>query len=292
VSGETLLRVEGLSVRFGGLVAVEEMNLRLAPGRVAGLIGPNGAGKTTAFNLLTGLVKPTAGRVVFKDRDLTGLRPNQINRLGMARTFQNIRLFAELTVADNVLVGFHGHLRAGFLSAVLRLPSYRAEEKRTQTRTEEILALVGLGELAQERAGNLAYGQQRLLEIGRALATGPTLLLLDEPAAGMNPQETADLAALVRRLREELKLTVLLIEHDMRFVMNLCEELTVLDHGRVIAQGGPQEVQRDQAVIQAYLGAPAAQCDPQDGPAAQEAQGAQKAQGAQDAQGAEGAGHA
>jgi branched-chain amino acid transport system ATP-binding protein len=257
-----LLKVDGLSVRFGGLVAVEGMHLNLAPGSLAGLIGPNGAGKTTVFNLLTGLVKPSGGRVVFQGQDLAGLKPNRINLLGMARTFQNIRLFSELTVADNVLVGFHGRLRAGFMAAVLRLPSYRAEEKRTQARTEEILALVGLKDLAQERAGNLAYGQQRLLEIGRALATGPALLLLDEPAAGMNPQETAALAELVRRLRDELELTVLLIEHDMRFVMNLCEELTVLDHGKVIAQGGPREVQGNQAVIEAYLGAPA-QCDAQ-----------------------------
>jgi branched-chain amino acid transport system ATP-binding protein len=254
MSGEALLKVNGLTCRFGGLVAVEDLGLRLAPGRLAGLIGPNGAGKTTVFNLLTGLVKPSAGSVVFKGQDLSGLKANRINRLGMARTFQNIRLFSELTVADNVLVGFHGHLRSGFISAVLRLPAYRAEERRTQARTEEILALVGLRDLAQERAGNLAYGQQRLLEVGRALATGPSLLLLDEPAAGMNPQETAGLAELVRRLRDELKLTVLLIEHDMRFVMNLCEELTVLDHGKVIAQGGPREVQGNQAVIEAYLG--------------------------------------
>jgi branched-chain amino acid transport system ATP-binding protein len=241
---------------------VDGLDLRVFPGQLYGLIGPNGAGKTTVFNLLTGQVRPSGGKVIFDGHPVAGredgrelkLRPSRINRMGLARTFQNIRLFPELTVRQNVFVGFHGRLKSNFLSAILRLPGYAAEERQIGRRTYELLELVGLKGLAMEQAANLAYGQQRLLEIARALATGPKLLLLDEPAAGMNPQETAQLADLVRRLRDELGLTILLIEHDMRFVMGLCEELTVLDHGRVIARGAPAQVQCDQAVIEAYLG--------------------------------------
>ena len=250
-----LLSAQGLSCRFGGLLAVDALDLAVEQGSLAALIGPNGAGKTTCFNMFTGRVKPSSGRIVFKDQPLIGLKPSRINHLGVARTFQNIRLFDELTVLDNVLVGFHGGLKANFLSAIFRLPGYKREERRMHERGQELLDLVGLGRLAQERASNLAYGQQRLLEIARALATGPELLLLDEPAAGMNANETAALADLVRRLRDEMGLTILLIEHDMRFVMNLCEIITVLDNGRVIAKGAPEEVQMDAAVIEAYLGA-------------------------------------
>ncbi|MBI4799376.1 MAG: ABC transporter ATP-binding protein [Desulfarculus sp.] len=250
-----ILRVAGLTCRFGGLMAVDGLDLTLRAGDLAGLIGPNGAGKTTVFNLLTGRVGATEGAVSFQGQAVLGLKSHQINRLGMGRTFQNIRLFGELSVLSNVLVGFHGRLEASFLSAIFRLPAYRREERRVLARAAELLELVGLQDLARERAGSLAYGQQRLLEIARALATGPSLLLLDEPAAGMNPQETANLAGLVRRLRDDMGLTVLLIEHDMRFVMSLCEHITVLDYGKVIARGTPEEVRGDPAVIQAYLGA-------------------------------------
>ncbi|MBU1276709.1 MAG: ABC transporter ATP-binding protein [Proteobacteria bacterium] len=250
-----LLQATDLTVRFGGLTAVDAVRIGIPPGQLAGLIGPNGAGKTTCFNLFTGRIRPSGGKLEFAGRPIVGLRPSRINQMGMARTFQNIRLFGELSVLENVLVGFHGGLKSNFLSAILRLPGYVAQERRMHRRAGEILELVGLTRLRDEPAGSLAYGQQRLLEIARALATGPRLLLLDEPAAGMNPQETAGLASLVRRLRDELGITVLLIEHDMRFVMKLCEHLTVLDHGRVIARGTPQQVQSDPAVIQAYLGA-------------------------------------
>ena len=250
-----LLEVQGLSCRFGGLLAVDRFDLAMEAGSLEALIGPNGAGKTTCFNMFTGRIKPSAGRVSFKGQTLTGLKPSRINHLGVARTFQNIRLFDELTVLDNVLVGFHGGLKSNFISAIFRLPAYKREERRMHERGEELLDLVGLDKFSQERASSLAYGQQRLLEIARALATGPELLLLDEPAAGMNPNETAALAQLVRRLRDRMGLSILLIEHDMRFVMNLCESITVLDHGRVIARGAPEEVQMDAAVIEAYLGA-------------------------------------
>ncbi len=247
--------MDGLTCRFGGLLAVDGLSFVLGQGQLMGLIGPNGAGKTTVFNLLAGAVRPTSGRVFYRDQEITGQKAHRVNRLGLARTFQNIRLFGELSALDNVLVGFHGRLEANFLSAILRLPGYVAAERQMLTRAAELLDLVGLGGLKDERAGNLAYGQQRLLEIARALATRPSLLLLDEPAAGMNPQETAQLAVLVRRLRDELGLTILLIEHDMHFVMNLCETLVVLDHGKVIARGDPDRVRCDPQVIEAYLGA-------------------------------------
>jgi len=254
VSG-ALLEIKGLSCRFGGLLALDSLDMAVEAGALAGLIGPNGAGKTTCFNLITGRVRPSGGKVRFQGRPLAGLKPSRVNRLGVARTFQNIRLFDDLTVLENVLVGFHGRLKANFLSAILRLPAYAREDRLMHDRGLELLDLVGLGRLGQERASNLAYGQQRLLEIARALATGPRLLLLDEPAAGMNPNETAALAKLVRRLRDDMGISVLLIEHDMHFVMNLCESLTVLDHGRVIARGSPRQVRTDPAVIEAYLGA-------------------------------------
>jgi branched-chain amino acid transport system ATP-binding protein len=255
VAGEALFRASKLSVGFGGLLAVDRLDLEIRPGEIFGLIGPNGAGKTTCFNLFTGQVRPSSGEIRFRGHDLAGLRPSRINRLGLARTFQNIRLFEELSLLENVLAGFHGGLQSNFLAAVLRLPGYVRQEKAMYARAQELLDMVGLKELAQERAGGLAYGRQRLLEIARALATGPRLLLLDEPAAGMNARETAALAELVRRLRDEMGVAILLIEHDMRFVMNLCERIMVLDQGRTIALGAPREVQMNKAVIEAYLGA-------------------------------------
>ncbi len=249
-----MLDISGLSVRFGGLVALEDFNLAVPSGGLYGLIGPNGAGKTTVFNLISGFLRPTAGTVVFRGKNLHRLNPYTRTILGMARTFQNIRLFEDLTVMDNVMVGFHCRSRSAWWEAVLRVPRYAKEERRHAGRALALLEEVDLKEAAGEKAGQLPYGHQRRLEIARALATGPQLLLLDEPAAGLNPQETQDLMRFLRRIKERHGLTMLVIEHNLRLVMGLCEHLSVLDHGFTIAQGAPEEVRENPRVIQAYLG--------------------------------------
>ena len=249
-------RLEGLLMQFGGLTAVTDFSIVLQPGELVGLIGPNGAGKTTVFNMITGFLNPTAGRVIWLGEDLIGTPVHKVTERGIARTFQNIRLFTDLTVLENVMVSFHQRLETYFWEAMFGLPRYRREEQTIREQALDYLQELGLAHLAGEKAGGLAYGQQRRLEIARALATRPRLLLLDEPAAGMNPQETNELAQLVRELRERHNLTIFLIEHDMKFVMGLCERIKVLDYGISIAEGTPTEIQSNPAVINAYLGEP------------------------------------
>jgi len=249
-----LLETQNLGVKFGGLLALDNFTLALPAGGLYGLIGPNGAGKTTVFNLLSGFLHPSQGAMVFAGQDLRGLPPHVRTRLGVARTFQNIRLFEDLSVMDNVLVGLHCRRRTGWWEGMLRLPGYRREEREQRGRAWALLEEVDLKDIAEERAGRLPYGYQRRLEIARALATQPRLLLLDEPAAGLNPQETLELMDFLRDIQAAHRLTLLIIEHNLRLVMNLCEHLMVLDHGFTIASGPPPEVQRHPQVIKAYLG--------------------------------------
>ena len=249
-----MLDVKNLSISFGGLKAVDDFSITIEKGQLYGLIGPNGAGKTTIFNLLTGVYKPDGGRILLDGKDITGHKAIQINQAGIARTFQNIRLFKELSVLDNVKVGLHNHHKYSTLSGILRLPSYYKVEKEMDERAIELLKVFDLDKEFDYKASNLPYGKQRKLEIARALATGPKLLLLDEPAAGMNPNETAELMKTIRFVRDHFDMTVLLIEHDMKLVSGICERLTVLNFGHMLAEGPTSEVLSNPEVIKAYLG--------------------------------------
>ena len=254
VDKSPILEAQHLGIDFGGLTAVNEFNMAIGRTEIAGLIGPNGAGKTTVFNLLTKVYQPTRGTILLDGKDTAGMNTVQVNRMGIARTFQNIRLFGNLSVEDNVKIGMHNAIHSGMFSSILRLSSYWREEKVAHERAMELLSIFDMQDLAGAKSGSLPYGAQRRLEIVRALATNPSLLLLDEPAAGMNPSETAELMENIVKIRDTFQIAVLLIEHDMNLVMGICEGICVLNYGRIIAKGTASEIQQNPTVIEAYLG--------------------------------------
>ena len=249
-----VLDVRNLGIDFGGLTAVDGFNMTIGPTEISGLIGPNGAGKTTIFNLLTSVYQPTRGSILLKGIDTKGMTTAKVNKMGIARTFQNIRLFNDMTALDNVKVGMHNEIKCSFVSSLLRLPSYFKAEKKANEKAMELLDFMGLADIADQKAGSLPYGVQRRLEICRALASNPAIILLDEPAAGMNPSETAELMHQIRRIRDTFHIAIFLIEHDMNLVMNVCEGIVVVNYGKIIAKGTPEEIKNNPAVIEAYLG--------------------------------------
>ncbi len=252
-----MLKVNHLTKQFGGLTAMQNVSFEIVPNSITAIIGPNGAGKTTLFNMVTGIYAPTSGDILFGDSRINGYKPDQVSRKGIARTFQNIRLFANLTVIENVLVAMHQHLKGNLFTSIIGLPSIRQEERLAEVAAYQLLQYVGLSSFTNEVAANLSYGSQRKLEIARALAAKPQLLLLDEPAAGMNPKETKQLTDIISRIRSDFHVTIVLIEHDMKLVMGISEQIIVLDHGEKIAEGTPAEIRENQQVIAAYLGASA-----------------------------------
>lgn len=254
VGKQPVLDVRNLGIDFGGLTAVDGFDMTIGPTEISGLIGPNGAGKTTIFNLLTSVYQPTRGSILLKGIDTKGMSAAKVNKMGIARTFQNIRLFTEMTALDNVKVGMHNSIKCSFISSLLRLPPYYKAEKAANKKAMELLEFMGLADVADVKAGSLPYGVQRRLEIVRALATDPAIILLDEPAAGMNPSETEELMHQIRRIRDTFQIAIFLIEHDMNLVMNVCEGIVVVNYGKIIAKGTPEQIKKNPAVIEAYLG--------------------------------------
>ena len=251
---QPVLDVRNLGIDFGGLTAVDGFSMTIGPTEISGLIGPNGAGKTTIFNLLTSVYQPTRGSILLNGIDTKGMTTAKVNKLGIARTFQNIRLFTDMTALDNVKVGMHNDIKCSFASSLLHLPSYYKSEKLANEKAMELLDFMGLADVADHKAGSLPYGVQRRLEIVRAMATNPSIILLDEPAAGMNPSETTELMHQIRRIRDTFQIAIFLIEHDMNLVMGVCEGIVVVNYGRIIAKGTPEQIREDPAVIEAYLG--------------------------------------